>query len=544
LILILAVLTGLIAWPVISHYRLKRAVARYADELTAQGEKLTVPELAPPPPLKSENAADAVFSAARGLGAFNWSNRPPIMSRVVPGRALVGWREPVLPNETVTNVWPGLRAEVGPRLELLAEVHAALQKPALVVPLDYSQAFQAPLVHLATLKELALWLMAAAILELHEGRTSEAVEHLGALVTLVERFQEPLLISALVRLACSRMAVPAVWEALQADDLTEAQLAALQKQWETLDYSGQIEAALAMELALQRELIAQMRDSRQTAVAMVGQPQTSTILHELKELGETAIHDPGTALKELLARYPGYWRWKWWRSYQDELALMRAAQAAIAAVRQAREEGCFGTALARLEEKTGPFPDEPLGSGFWSGWSDIPHLYSSLVYRLRDSEIGRRLVITALALRRYQLRHQGLPEQLEALVPEFCGDVPRDPVDGRPLRYRRLSPGEFLLYSVGDNGVDDGGDATPTDSEKFAGSWWKSRDAVWSLPAREQERWLFHLRMRAERASGAPTAPIPVVTNDLPGPVLEDLLRLARRHPFTVVLTNRTAAPR
>jgi hypothetical protein len=169
---------------------------------------------------------------------------------------------------------------------------------------------------------------------------------------------------------------------------------------------------------------------------------------------------------------------------------------------------------------------------------------SSLVHRFRDAEIGRRLVITALALRRYQLRHQGLPEQLEALVPEFCGDVPRDPVDGRPLRYRRLSHGEFLLYSVGDNGVDDGGDATPTDSEKFAGSWWKSRDAVWSLPAREQERWLFHLRMRAERASGAPTAPIPVVTNDLPGPVLEELLRLTRRHPFTVVLTNRTAAPR
>jgi len=329
LILILAVLTGLIAWPIVSHYRLKRAVARYADELTAQGEKLTVPELAPPLPLESDNAADAVFSIARRLGTFNLSNLPPIMSRVVPGRALVGWREPVLPNETVTNVWPGLRAEVGARLELLAEVHAALQKPALVVPLDYSQVFQTPLVHLMTLRKLALWLMAAAILELHEGRTSEAVEHLGALVTLVERFQEPLLISALVRLACSRMAVPAVWEALQADDLTEAQLAALQKQWETLDYSGQIEAALAMELALQRELIAQMRDSRQTAVAMVGQPQTSTILHELKELGETAIHDPGTALKELLARYPGYWRWKWWRSYQDELALMRAAQAAI-----------------------------------------------------------------------------------------------------------------------------------------------------------------------------------------------------------------------
>ena len=42
-------------------------------------------------------------------------------------------------------------------------------------------------------------------------------------------------------------------------------------------------------------------------------------------------------------------------------------------------------------------------------------------------------------------------------MPEFVPKVPLDPVDGQPLRYRRNADGTFLLYSVGENGKDDGG---------------------------------------------------------------------------------------
>ena len=37
--------------------------------------------------------------------------------------------------------------------------------------------------------------------------------------------------------------------------------------------------------------------------------------------------------------------------------------------------------------------------------------------------------------------------------------VPLDPYDGQPLRYRRLADG-IAVYSIGKNGVDDGGDTT------------------------------------------------------------------------------------
>jgi hypothetical protein len=61
---------------------------------------------------------------------------------------------------------------------------------------------------------------------------------------------------------------------------------------------------------------------------------------------------------------------------------------------------------------------------------------------------------TILALRAYQLTHGKLPADLNALVPEFLDSVPVDDFDGQPLRY---SPEQKIVYSVGENLKDDGG---------------------------------------------------------------------------------------
>ena len=50
-----------------------------------------------------------------------------------------------------------------------------------------------------------------------------------------------------------------------------------------------------------------------------------------------------------------------------------------------------------------------------------------------------RFIVSAsavrLACRSYKARHGAYPEKLDALVPEFLAEVPRDPFDGEPLRY-------------------------------------------------------------------------------------------------------------
>ncbi len=63
---------------------------------------------------------------------------------------------------------------------------------------------------------------------------------------------------------------------------------------------------------------------------------------------------------------------------------------------------------------------------------------------------------TGLAIERYRVSHGQLPTGLDDLVPGYLSQVPQDPFDGRPLRYRRLEPG-FIVYSIGSDETDDGG---------------------------------------------------------------------------------------
>ena len=64
--------------------------------------------------------------------------------------------------------------------------------------------------------------------------------------------------------------------------------------------------------------------------------------------------------------------------------------------------------------------------------------------------------VVALAAERYRRQHGRWPDTLDALVPAFLRDVPVDPQDGTPLRYRRLIDG-VVIYSIGPDMVDNGG---------------------------------------------------------------------------------------
>jgi hypothetical protein len=69
-----------------------------------------------------------------------------------------------------------------------------------------------------------------------------------------------------------------------------------------------------------------------------------------------------------------------------------------------------------------------------------------------------RLLATELALRCAQ-SEQGHPSaRLDDLVTNYLSKVPQDPFNGQPLIYRPQST-NWLLYSVGPDGVDDGGRA-------------------------------------------------------------------------------------
>jgi hypothetical protein len=83
----------------------------------------------------------------------------------------------------------------------------------------------------------------------------------------------------------------------------------------------------------------------------------------------------------------------------------------------------------------------------------------------------------ACALERYRLAHSEDPETLDSLVPQFIGTIPHDMIGGQPLHYRRTNDGKFLLYSIGWNEKDDGGQPSP--HNKTGGIEYTNGDWIW-----------------------------------------------------------------
>jgi hypothetical protein len=96
------------------------------------------------------------------------------------------------------------------------------------------------------------------------------------------------------------------------------------------------------------------------------------------------------------------------------------------------------------------------------------------------------LAATACAIEHYRLARRQLPENLEELVPDWLDRVPVDVIDGRPLRYRRLGRTEYVVYSVGWNQTDDGGQADDTEHGRRNWDRWPAM--------RERGDWVWRLR--------------------------------------------------
>jgi hypothetical protein len=67
-----------------------------------------------------------------------------------------------------------------------------------------------------------------------------------------------------------------------------------------------------------------------------------------------------------------------------------------------------------------------------------------------------RMAIVEFGIRAFELETGRLPETLDELRPNYLPSLPDDPMGGGPLRFRQTGDA-YLIYSVGPNGIDDGG---------------------------------------------------------------------------------------
>lgn len=85
----------------------------------------------------------------------------------------------------------------------------------------------------------------------------------------------------------------------------------------------------------------------------------------------------------------------------------------------------------------------------------LPALSAAIAADDRD-ETNLVLARVAAALALYRVRTGEYPEALDELSPLTLAEVPHDPYAAEPFRYQRRGVG-YLLYSVFENGADDGG---------------------------------------------------------------------------------------
>jgi hypothetical protein len=473
-------------------------VEAYKKLLREKGEKLEISEVLPPQVPAESNSVDAVEDA---FGMFGSSSGkiPDAMKMVAPGKAMVGWMQPEVhgydnSGSNFTNSWDDFAADNAadrPAIELL---HQVLERPKLDFQPDYKKGVGLLLPQLSSLKRSAQKLEAATVLDLHNCDTGAAATNILTILALVQKNEgEGLLISHLVRLAMAAIAVVPTWELLQATNVTDAQLAAVQTSWEQMDFLRDGKNSFLMERAWGMETIEKYRASHEEFA---------------KSFGISSFSSTSTSFWEALTEKPRYmigevmWRSSW--SYSDELQTLQSDSIILDTLRtmQTNQSQFYKADYDAMTVRLSSLGITNAGEAFFRALK-IPEFsdefgdgrFGVVVLKIIRMESTCRVIVTAIALKRFQLKHGKLPETLDEMSPEFLRAVPIDPYDGKPLRYHPNADGTYMLYCVGEDGVDDGGDPSVLSAASSLHYYWQNanaRDWVWPQPATPAEVQFFY----------------------------------------------------
>ncbi len=403
------------------------------------------------------------------------------------GKLIVVWRLKQWTNynhETVD--WGPIAKHMEESRDILNLLDKAAHKPAFDSGFVYTNGFRGIQVDpMMLLKEATQLLESATLYELEQSNLDLASQYLFDSVRLASLQSEPLIINQLVRRACVSINFWMTWQALQFPGWTDAQLAALQSAWDAGDPLKDMADALIMERAVDMDMYRQAKGS-DSAMA----EELKGVAEFQKVFGDTGNLVPANGMLVKWVYVP-VWRMAW--VDQDEAHMLQQWETSIAHSEMIRTNSWKFLTMREPTDLTEFYP--PFFSSSESNqinWYDrLRFLLSNqpdsvndkVLFVTVESKVEQQLAVAAIAISRYRLRTGRAPPDLQSLTPDFLSSVPNDSMDGKPLRYRRNAVDSFTLYSVGENGTDDGGDPTPLQDKKRRSGIWKGRDAVWPAAA-------------------------------------------------------------
>jgi hypothetical protein len=464
----------------VENWRGQRAWERFRREMAAQGEKLDMASLAPPPVPEAQNLAmSPLFHAlATDKPAKDGSaDREGLdhLRRISEDLRMPGKTNKLsvgtLQRGTYTDLEacrrfyqensnypqpekPGSAAQdVLAALSLFAEefkelAEGAAARPACRFPVNYSEEPSSMILlpHLSIVKRIAAVNQLRAIARLELGQTREALADVNLGFRLADGLrEEPLLFSQLVRIAMIGFNLQIIREGLMRQAWNDAQLAELERLLAAEDLLADYKHCMRGERACTLGTLDFMR--RRTSLAGIADYVRRK--GTLAEINSTIWGpDDGDPFQRLLLLAPTGWY------YQNMAFLGRLYQdRSLPAVDAASHRFFPGTDSGVLPE---------LEAHKHSPYRFFAAVVFPTVGRAATKAAQMQTFLdearVACAVERQRLAQGKYPDTLTSLAPQFLSRIPTDLFDGQPLRYRSLPEGGYVVYSIGLNQKDDGGE--------------------------------------------------------------------------------------
>lgn len=455
--------------------------------------------------LAASNRAGAITTAADVVRSLRAVHDLLPMQIVGTNAALAVSAVEIIETDRETNLWPLIQREVAPHGKKLDQACTVLLAGPVQFEPDLRGDIRLP--YAAEYKRLAQILSVRAVLAMHQHDSNAVFTNLWALSRMVTAWNpEPVDICHLVRFAGVDIAQQAIWESMQTDCWNETQLARLQREWESPPFFDGLPATAELSCA---NMIRYCQSARTNSFAQQ--------IGGWGPLFRNCMSSPRTGFRELWAAVQGYRQHAYYRdqgSYEDEKALLLY-------FRDRRQERQRATACSTWNEMK-QLPGITNRAFIFHGATNsritaIMNLKQlalgsqangrSVMARASEAETKRRLIVTAIALERFALQHKEYPRSLRDLVPAFLPGVTVDFMDGKELRYWRNDEGRYVLYSVGLDVVDNGGQMIRP--EHIGESWRQQRaaafgrenvDVVWPRPATDVDVNFFEHQRPRERS--------------------------------------------
>lgn len=324
-----------------------------------------------------------------------------------------------------------------PAQEILALAREAADRPGFDAKLDYSLGVKLTVPHIGPLRNAADILRVQIRLSIGTSAEDEAARDIWRILNLADFLaREPTLISHLLCIVLLNGAVEELGYAVAANALSEAWAVRFSDRLAKIDLKA--EALLAL-------------DGERVAF---GDPIFAEMISGNLDPNGELIDPNGTGKKNLWSYIPaGWWRLELasYLTYFDNYRSLVVNHWSQPLEQSRQAEALFTTipyyrTLVRIA---------------------LPSI-AAVISKMGDSQIRIDAAEAGLAAYRYRLRQGSFPASLAELVPDFLPAVPTDNYNGARMIYRREHT-SFLVYSVGRNGRDDGGQSTTPDNEGEVG---------------------------------------------------------------------------